>query len=207
MFNAIMQSTSCLQHGFSILWFYPNHYPFWVDPQAGTHCGDRNGLRYCPWRQQSGGPASIRVQVLHRFLQVRRKPADGGVDVSGFIDRYSVLPALTSWTALAISKVTVPVLRLGIRPRGPGSGPVYQRYPSYQALLWPHQFQPAFLLILATMSQPRRVGIPVPLLGLVALGNTSTVGPGLGAIPRPRAVDPRGAGPRSRTAISTVHRI
>src|SRR5579862_9213349 len=37
--------------------------------------------------------------------------------------RNSTLPAFTSWTALATSTVTVPVLGLGIRPRGPSTFP------------------------------------------------------------------------------------
>src|ERR1035438_2808074 len=37
--------------------------------------------------------------------------------------RNSTLPALVSLTALATSKVTVPVLGLGIRPRGPSTLP------------------------------------------------------------------------------------
>ena len=37
--------------------------------------------------------------------------------------RYSTLPALISRTALPTSKVTVPVLGLGMRPRGPSTFP------------------------------------------------------------------------------------
>src|SRR5271165_3725311 len=37
--------------------------------------------------------------------------------------RNSTLPALTSWTALTTSMVTVPVLGLGMRPRGPNTFP------------------------------------------------------------------------------------
>ena len=40
-----------------------------------------------------------------------------------FSTRNSTLPALVSWMALAMSKVTVPVLGFGIRPRGPSTRP------------------------------------------------------------------------------------
>ena len=39
--------------------------------------------------------------------------------------RYSTLPALISFTALPTSKVTVPVLGLGMRPRGPRTFPSF----------------------------------------------------------------------------------
>ena len=42
---------------------------------------------------------------------------------AGLVHAKLTLPALISFTALATSKVTVPVLGLGIRPRGPSTLP------------------------------------------------------------------------------------
>ena len=41
----------------------------------------------------------------------------------------SILPAFSSLTALAISKVTVPVFALGMSPRGPNIFPIFPTVP------------------------------------------------------------------------------
>src|SRR5271166_2214250 len=90
--------------------------------------------------------------------------------------RNSTLPALVSFTALAISMVTVPVFGLGIRPRGPSTLPSLPaaRIMSGVAMTASKSVQPS--MIFCTMSSPPTNSAPASVASrcFSPLARTST---------------------------------
>src|SRR3989454_5461517 len=123
----------------------------------------------------------------------------------------STRPALTSRTALAVSSVTVPVLGLGIRPRGPSTLPSLRTSPmaSGVATATSKSDQPSWHFLI--MSSKPTYSAPAALAASAAaplLANTSTrtVLPlpcGSGTVPRTIWSDCFGSTPR-RNARSIV---
>src|SRR3984885_13705726 len=124
--------------------------------------------------------------------------------------RYSTRPPLNSPTALATSVVTVPVLGLGMRPRGPRTRPSVPTWPirSGVAMAMSKSRKPP--LILATRSSAPTSSAPAARASVAAspAANTATrtvrpVPDGSESVPRTIWSALRGSTPR-RTASSTV---
>jgi hypothetical protein len=138
-------------------------------------------FRYCPLAAAglARTSASIRVRRFSTSFSVVKEILPMGAWMFPALStRYSILPAFTSWTALAISKVTVPVLGLGIRPRGPRIRPSLPTLPimSGVAMATSKPSQPS-CWTLATMSSAPTKSAPAcsASLALSPLANTSTV--------------------------------
>jgi len=101
-----------------------------VQPNGWAHrAGKRAGANISAFDSHGPSPQhglDNRPRVLDQLIHGEPNLAHRTWMLPALSILYSTRPALTSLTALAVSSVTVPVLGLGINPRGPSTFPSFR---------------------------------------------------------------------------------